>query len=184
LGLRLGDGAGVVAQPVELGPDRLRRRQLLVGVAVLRDQLPPHLGGGQAGIQPGAAELRIGLALAIDQRGDVRQQVGQMLLGALAPTQREGVDNGEAAVHLARALADRRAIPAQLTLGAPLAARPQFLRRPGHEDPAGAPLQALGGLDEQRLERVRQLHPSSQPLLTTPPARQYICRDNLFPLDP
>ena len=124
MGLRLGDGAGVVAQPVELGPDRLRRRQLLVGVAVLRDQLPPHLGGGQAGVQPGGAELRIGLALAIDERGEVRQQVGQLLLGALAAPQREGVDDGEAAVQLARALADGRAVPAQRTLGAPLAARP------------------------------------------------------------
>ena len=160
MGLRLGDLRGVVAQRVELASDRLHRRQLVVGVALLRDQLVADLGGGQPCVQAVRAELRIDLALPINDSGEVGQQVGQVVLRPLAPAQREGVDDGKPARQLAGAFADRRTAPPQRALGAPLPTRPQFLDGPRHEDAAGTPLERLGRLDEQHLERVREFHPA------------------------
>jgi hypothetical protein len=71
LGAALGHLGEAVTQEVELRVDRLLGRQLLVGVALGRDQLATDLGGTDAGEEPLGLELGVGLALAIGDGLDV-----------------------------------------------------------------------------------------------------------------
>jgi hypothetical protein len=66
LGACLSDLLGEVAQGIELGADGLGSRKLSVGVAFLGDELAPDFGGTEAGVQAGGTELRVSLALAIN----------------------------------------------------------------------------------------------------------------------
>ncbi len=70
---------------MQLGPNRLDRGQLRVGVPFLGDELAAHLGGRQAGVQAGTAEGGVGLALPIDERRDVGQQLGRCAALRLRP---------------------------------------------------------------------------------------------------
>ena len=156
MGLTLGDFLRVVAQRIQFGADGFRGRQGGVRVAFLGDQLAPHLGRCQAGIQAGGAELGVGLALAIDDGLDIRQEVGEMLFGALPPTQGKGIDTDHAAVEFAHTFANGHPPPPQFARGALLPTRPQFFDGAGHKQATGAALERLGGLDQQGLERVGQ----------------------------
>ena len=78
MGLSLGDFLGEVAQPVQLGADGLGGRQLSISVAFLGHALAPDLGSPQAGVEAGRVELGISLALAIDNGGNIGEEVGQM----------------------------------------------------------------------------------------------------------
>jgi predicted ATPase len=118
LGATLRHRLRIVAQCVEFGANRCRGGQLGIGVAFLRDQLPAHFSGTQARIQAGRAELRVGLALAIDNRLDIGQEGRQMVLGPFPPTQRKGIDALDATVQFAHAFADGHAAPAQFARGA------------------------------------------------------------------
>ena len=82
---------------MDLATDGLSRGQLLVGIALLRDQLFPNRGGGQACVQPLRLERGVGLALAIDEGFDVGEQRGQVFFGALAATQAKGIEATDAA---------------------------------------------------------------------------------------
>jgi len=157
---------------VQLRPDRLHGGQRRVGVAFLGDQPTAHFHGGQPGIQPPGAELRISLALAVNERRDVGEQGGQAVLRPLAAPQGEGVDDGDAARQLAGTLADRPPVPPEFALGPPLPTRPQLPRRPRHEHAAGAAAEGPRGLNEQRLMPVGQFHQPS-PCVSPVPAPQY-----------
>ena len=61
----------IVAQLIEFGSNRGGGGQLLVAVAKLGDQLPAYLGGGQAGIEAVRFELRVRLALPVDDGSDI-----------------------------------------------------------------------------------------------------------------
>jgi len=82
-----------VAHPVQLGRDRPLARQRRVGVSFLGDQRAAYLPSGQARVQPARAELRVGVALTIDDGPDVRKQLRQMILGLLARAQGSGKGN-------------------------------------------------------------------------------------------
>jgi hypothetical protein len=62
LGAALGHLGEAVAEQVELLVDRLLGRQLLVGIALLGDQLTAYLFGADAGEEPLGLELGVGLA--------------------------------------------------------------------------------------------------------------------------
>src|SRR5262249_52801824 len=89
----------------------------------------------QPGVQPLRLEGRVSLALAIDDGLDVAQQIGQVVFGAFASAQAEGIDAADAAAQLVHAFADRPPIPAQLALRPPLPIRPETAYRPRHEQP-------------------------------------------------
>jgi hypothetical protein len=162
----------MVPQRVQLRPDRLHRRQFLVGVPLLGEQLAAHLGGGQPRVQARRAEGGIGLTLPIDDGRDVRQQPGEPRLRPLAAPQGAGVDDGDPARQRARPLADRPPVPAAFALGPPLPARPQRARRPRHEHPTGAAGERPGGRAEQRLMPLGQFHDPS-PARDTTASTQY-----------
>jgi len=67
LRLTLRDFLRVVAQRIQLGANGFRAWEGRLQVAFLGDQLAPHLGGCQAGIEALRAELWVSLALAVDK---------------------------------------------------------------------------------------------------------------------
>jgi hypothetical protein len=136
------------AEQVELGADRLPGGQLLVGVAPGGDQLAADLGGTDAGEEPVGLELGIGLALPVGDGPDVLQQSWQVLLGGLAAAAVEGIDAGHAGAQLVHPLADGLPVPAEMGLGPDLSASPHGADGLGHEEPSLAPLERLGGVDE------------------------------------
>lgn len=76
MGFAFGHFGGIITQLVEFGRDGGGRGQLFFAVAELGDQLTAHLGGAQARAQPTIFELRIRLALPVDNGSDIHQQVG------------------------------------------------------------------------------------------------------------
>src|SRR4029450_9807811 len=78
LGLTLGHFLREIAQIIQFSADSFGRWQYGIRVAFVGDQLTPHLGRCQARIEAVGAELGVGLALAIDDGLDIRQEVGQM----------------------------------------------------------------------------------------------------------
>ena len=65
----------MLAQGVQFRQDGALGRQGRIGIALLRDQLSAHFCCGDPGVQALGPKLGIGLALAIDQRFDVIQQL-------------------------------------------------------------------------------------------------------------
>ncbi len=88
----------VIAQHVEFGGDGLHGGQFGVAIAFLGDQLAAHFSRIEPGVQPLGAKLRIGLALRIDQRRDIGEQVGQMGFGRFATTCTEVLQANHAAL--------------------------------------------------------------------------------------
>jgi len=148
LGAALRHLGEAVAQEVELGVDRLLGGQLGVGVAPGGDQLAADLGGADAGEEPPGLELGVGLALAVGDGPNVVQEAGQVLLGGFAAAAMEGVDAGHAGAQLVHPLADRLPVPAEMGLGPDLSASPHRADGLGHEEPSPAPLEGLGGVDQ------------------------------------
>jgi len=148
LGAALGHLGEAVAQEVELGVDRLLGGQLLVGVALRRDQLLADLGGTDASEEPLGLELGVGLALAIGDGLDVVEQVGQVVLHGPTPAGGEGIEASQAAVQLVPPLADGDPAPAEMFLGPALSAWPQGFDGLGHEDPSLMAFEGLGRIDE------------------------------------
>ena len=60
-------------------------------------------------------ELRIRLALLVDNVFEIHQQVGQEFFGQCAPSVPEGIQTVDAAFHFMGAFANGLAIPAQLS---------------------------------------------------------------------
>ena len=106
LGLRFGHLLGKVAQGVELCGDRLYRRQGLIAITLLGDELAPDFRSTQPGIETRRAKLGVGLALAINDSADIPKQGGEMVFGALSSAGREGIETPEATFQLMRAFAD------------------------------------------------------------------------------
>ena len=78
--------------------------ELGVGVALALDQLAADLGGGQAAVQPGGLERRVGLAMVLGDGPDVVEQMGQVELRRLAAAAGGGVAAGDAGAGLALGL--------------------------------------------------------------------------------
>src|SRR4029453_11385545 len=72
-----------IAQIIQFGADGFGRGQYGIRVAFVGDQLTPHLGRRQASIEAVGAEWGGGLALAIDDGLDIRQEVGEMCFRTL-----------------------------------------------------------------------------------------------------
>jgi hypothetical protein len=134
--------------------NRFRRGQLGVGVAFVRHQLAPHFGSREARIQAVRAELWVGLTLAIDQRVDIGQEVGQMVFGAFPPAECERIEADKAAVEFPQTFADGHPAPTQFTCGSLLPASTKFFHSARHKQPTSAALQRLGGFDEHGLDRI------------------------------
>jgi hypothetical protein len=128
------------------------------------DELTADFGGTQARIQARRAARWIALTLAIDERSDILEAMGQVVFSALTAARGEGIETNEATFQLRRAFAKRAAVPAQCAFCPPLAARPQLFDRARHKEPTGASFETSGGVDEYSLERVGQCHcrPSSR----------------------
>jgi hypothetical protein len=161
--LTLRDLRRVVAQFIQLGADGFRGRECRLQVAFVGNQLVPYLGRCQAGIQAVGAEVGIGLALAIDNSLDIRQEVRAMYCRALPPTQGKGIDTDHAAGAVVQTLAHGHPPPPQFARGALLPTPPQLFDSAGHTQAPGAALERLGSCDQRCLERVRQFlwHTSS-----------------------
>jgi hypothetical protein len=148
LGAALGHPGEPEAQQVELGVDRLLGGQLLVGVALDGDQLASDLGGTNPGEEAVGLELGVGLAVGIGDGPDVVEQSGQVLLGGLAAAAVEGIDAGQAGAEFVHPLADRLPVPAKVGLGPDLSPSPDGVDGLGHEEAPNAPLECLGGVDQ------------------------------------
>ncbi len=111
---------GIVPQRVELGGDRLHGWEFRVGVAVLADQLPTHLGSIKPRVQAVGAKLRISLALRINNGRNIAEEIGQMCFRWLAPARGEVVQADQAAFQFTAAFPNRLTIPAKLAFGTPL----------------------------------------------------------------
>jgi len=112
-----------------------------IRVAFLGNQLTAHFRSRQPRIQATAAKLRVGLALAINNRLDISQEIGQMIVGALAPTQRIGIQTDQAAIEFAQAFADGHTAPAEFACRTLLSGVAQFCDRAGHKQPTGTALE-------------------------------------------
>src|SRR5207244_3445225 len=107
---------------VELRIDRLRGGQLVVGVALLGDQLLADLGGADAGEESVGLELGIGLTLAIDDGLEIVEQTGQVFFHGPTPPSGEGIEASPAADQLVHPLAEGDPAPAEMFLGPTLSA--------------------------------------------------------------
>src|SRR6516162_1945357 len=112
----------MIPQLVQLVVDGADRRHLAGRVPLLLNQLLADGGSTEPGIEALRLEPRVGLALAVHDGSDVIQQVRQPLFGPQSASEREGVEANDAALQLMQPLADGVPVPAQLTLGTPLAA--------------------------------------------------------------
>src|SRR6266545_8431341 len=112
----LGDFLGIVPQRVELGGDRLHGWEFRVGVAVLADQLPTHLGSIKPRVQAVGAEVRISLALRINNGRNIAEEIGQMCFRWLAPARGEVVQADQAAFQFTAAFPNRLTIRLYLDL--------------------------------------------------------------------
>ena len=81
-----------------------------------------------------------------------------MVFGAFATSGREGIETRKAAWSFMRAFAKGAPVPTQFAFRATLAPWSQLFDGPRHKEPAGAPLERSGGLEEQSFERVGSLH--------------------------
>jgi hypothetical protein len=117
LGQALADLAQAKAQGVELGGKRLEAGELLVGVALAGDQLAADLGGGQAAIQAGGPESRVGLDVVLDEVRDVVEEAGEVALDGFASATGSGVLAGDAGAAFVEGLAEGLACPAEEELG-------------------------------------------------------------------
>jgi len=119
---------------MDLATDGLGTGQLLLGVALLQDQLFPDRCGGQPRVQPSRLERRVSLALVIHEGFDVGEQLGEVLFGAFAPTQAKGIYAADAGGKFAHPLADGHPVPPQFALGLPLPMRAEPTDRSCQEE--------------------------------------------------
>ena len=148
----------VVPQGIEFAGDRLHRGECLIRVAFLGDELAADFRRAQTRIQARRTKLWVGLALAIDDGGEIGEQVWQVVFRPLAPTGCKGIKAPKTAVQFMQAFAECPPVPPQFAFRLPLAAWSQFFDRACHEESASAPLQGLGRVHEQCLERIGPLH--------------------------
>jgi hypothetical protein len=123
----------VVAQIVDPATDGLGTGQHLIGITLVHDQLFPDLGGGQPGVQALRLERWVGLALPIDDRLDVVEQLGEVFFGTLAAAPTKGIDAADAAGQFVHPFADGHPIPPQFTLSPPLPLRAEEANCSRHE---------------------------------------------------
>ncbi len=161
MGLGFGDLARVVAQVAQFGRDGASGREFVVTIPVLHDQLPAHFRRSEPGVEARGAKVGVGLALPIDNRLDIGQELRQMLLGAFAAAQREGIQAGHSAVEFAQPLTDRLAIPAEGAFGEALAPGSKFLDGTGEKASAVGSFERLGSLDQPSFACVGQVHQHS-----------------------
>jgi hypothetical protein len=104
-----------------------------------------------------AVEGGVRLALAIDQGADVVHQAGEVVLDALPPPTREGIEAPDAAVELMQGLAEGDAAPTQRALGeAEVAA--EEANGTGHEEAAVEAAQRRSRLAQVVLDVVGEFH--------------------------
>ena len=148
----------MVAQKVEFVTEGFRLGQFAVRVALLHDQLPPHFGRRQAGIQTVIAKLRIGLALPIHDGTKVVEEVRQMRFGGFSPALREGIGAGDTTAQFVCSFADGRSVPAEFALGEALSTLAEFLDGARHEQTSVASFERIGGVYKQGLETGGEFH--------------------------
>jgi len=108
--------------------------------------LPPHCGGGQAGLQTVGAARGGGWALALDEGVQNWQAGGEMRCRPLPPTQGTGLETAHARGEGAPAFAHRPPAPPPCACGPLWPTRPSCLPGAGHKQATGAALEGLGGL--------------------------------------
>lgn len=72
----LPDRAELVIERVEFDTDGLLRGHLVGGVTLLLDELGSHFGGTQARVETRGAKRGIGLALRLNDRLNILQEMG------------------------------------------------------------------------------------------------------------
>jgi len=125
---------------------------------MLSEELAPDFSGTPPGVQTRRAQWRVCLALALDEGVDSGSQMREIVFGAFATSGRASIETRKAALSLMRAFAKGAPVPTQCAFRATLTPWPQFFDGPRPKEPAGAPLERLGGLEEQSFERVGELH--------------------------
>src|SRR5258708_38950196 len=117
LGCTLFHTAQRIAQVVQFHADRFLARQFVVTIACEADEGLPDSGSAQTSIQARTLKTWIGLALAVHNIPDIRQQIRQMLLRSLAPACCIAIQTRYPTEEFMRPFADRIPVPAQLPLG-------------------------------------------------------------------
>jgi len=158
LGCAFGHSGGIIAQLSELGANRGGGGQLLVCIAALGDQLTAHLGAAQARVQPIIFEVRIRLALPIDDGSDIHQQVGPVFFCQFAASGSKCIQTPDATFYFVHPFADRFALPTEFAFGLTCTSKTQCFDRARHKLTAGTPLELLGRIDQQTLQILRQFH--------------------------
>src|SRR5258708_17935100 len=102
-----------------------------------------HLGGTQAGVEPLIFELRIRLALPVDDGSDIHQQVGQVVFCQFAAADTKCIQTRDAAVDFVHPFANRLAVPAEFTFDSAGATRTECFDGARHKVSAGTPFAFL-----------------------------------------
>jgi hypothetical protein len=118
---------GKMLKGVECGGDGVQGWPCLIRVAVLGDELAAQFSRAQAGIQATRAELWSHSTLVVDERFDITQQTRQVVFGAHATTDREGIKIRGTTFQLMRACADGRKVAAEFKCRTPLPPDPGSL---------------------------------------------------------
>jgi hypothetical protein len=121
LRLTFGDLLGRVPKGIACGRQGLHRGERVISVTVLGDALASDCCGTQTGREPCRAQLRIRLALAIDNGFHIAQQGGQGGFHGLTPTGGKGLQARETTVQLMGAFTDGHPAPAECTFRTSLA---------------------------------------------------------------
>lgn len=114
--------------------------------------------GAQTGVQALGAKVGVSLTLTIDNRLDIAKQSGQVLLGAFAAAQGEGIQAGDATVEFVEPFADGLAVLAQGAFSEAVTAVAEFLDGAGEQASAVGAFECFRGLDQPGLACVSQLH--------------------------
>src|SRR5258708_35485789 len=117
-----------------------------------------HLGGTQAGVEPLIFELRIRLALPVDDGSDIHQQVGQVVFCQFAAADTKCIQTRDAAVDFVHPFANRLAVPAEFTFDSAGATRTERFDGARHKVTEGTYFVLRCRVEEQAFQLVRHLH--------------------------
>jgi hypothetical protein len=102
-----------------------------------------HPAFRQACVEAGRFELRVGLALPVDDGSDILQEGRQVVFGSFAAAGTTGIQTRDPALQFVDALANGLAIPAQFAFGSAGATWAQGFDRAHQKQRAALPLSCL-----------------------------------------
>jgi ABC-type sulfate transport system substrate-binding protein len=120
------------------------------------------------------------LALAIHDRLDVRQQLGQVFLTAFTAARRESIETRDTGSQFVQTLANGAPVPTKHALGSTLAFGSQQTNRSCHEQASITTLKRLNASLQVVLDSVRQFHENGSSVSSCQSADRTILWDDYF----